>query len=637
MYIQINGYKNLLNFEYNIIDGKTNFLYGISGSGKTSIVQALLREDIEFNKSIGFNDTQSILVDGNDLSASEILFFNDDSINSFISNPDLDNMVYDVIFDDMNEINSASKNLDLKLQRLKEKIEFYNSYYKNLKDIQSSLGATLTNNNSELRSTCSLTKLKNSILNNENKRLLSEIKLIPSNKFLWIIQGIDILNNEPNCPFCLKKINTTRRRKLQQYKSFDNKSISSISSNINSINTITSNTYDLNNSGVNLLYREMVKIANSVKDFEYIQDFLRKFYYDNLLSDTIIEVEVSDYFYEYFKDLKPIITDINRNIQKLKQLYFETKSKTNSVLSRRTSKINKLIKSLGIPYEISIKYSNKKISEYKLIHIDENNGNNRTSSLSKGEKNLISLIFFILLGSNLKEKKLIIIDDPVSSFDEYRRSTILDYIKNELKNRTILILSHDPVLAKLAVHKKNKFIGNIDYFNNLGSTFIIKAITKSDFGNYFDFILERCKLVSNYYQKIINLRLFYEGKYNDKAYGYLSAILHKYPKEVINNLLLEKEQLEQDILDSILLKTEIKLPFYSDELLINTIDISSLTIIEKAIYLRENHRELITDTYVKEEINNLIHINDKLSVCLNPFEFIFCTKYTLSLISNVTF
>lgn len=48
-----------------------------------------------------------------------------------------------------------------------------------------------------------------------------------------------------------------------------------------------------------------------------------------------------------------------------------------------------------------------------------------------------------------------IIDDPASSFDEYRRKIIFDFIYEFHKKSTVLVLSHDHVFAKLAAfHNK---------------------------------------------------------------------------------------------------------------------------------------------------------------------------------------
>ena len=48
-----------------------------------------------------------------------------------------------------------------------------------------------------------------------------------------------------------------------------------------------------------------------------------------------------------------------------------------------------------------------------------------TNNLSFGEKNIIGLILFLLAN---KDKEMLIIDDPASSFDEYRRKVIFDFI-----------------------------------------------------------------------------------------------------------------------------------------------------------------------------------------------------------------
>lgn len=49
MKIKISGYKNIENLEMYIDDYKINMLFGMSGSGKSSIAEALQKKDLEEN------------------------------------------------------------------------------------------------------------------------------------------------------------------------------------------------------------------------------------------------------------------------------------------------------------------------------------------------------------------------------------------------------------------------------------------------------------------------------------------------------------------------------------------------------------------------------------------------------------
>ena len=53
MDIIIENYKGIERLEYKIKDNKINFLFGISGSGKSSIANALIDDNMESHLKIG--------------------------------------------------------------------------------------------------------------------------------------------------------------------------------------------------------------------------------------------------------------------------------------------------------------------------------------------------------------------------------------------------------------------------------------------------------------------------------------------------------------------------------------------------------------------------------------------------------
>ena len=102
--------------------------------------------------------------------------------------------------------------------------------------------------------------------------------------------------------------------------------------------------------------------------------------------------------------------------------------------------INQILKNSGfMGFEILEKDKINNISQYYLSRIGSNQQENIFNSLSEGEKNFISFLYFYQLcfgttdiQSNSSKKKIIVIDDPVSSMD----SQVL-FIVSTLVNRLI--------------------------------------------------------------------------------------------------------------------------------------------------------------------------------------------------------
>lgn len=127
--------------------------------------------------------------------------------------------------------------------------------------------------------------------------------------------------------------------------------------------------------------------------------------------------------------------------------------------------INQILKHAGFDsFEIIERDKINNISQYYLKREQENNTTNIFKSLSEGEKNFIAFLYFyqLCLGSDIKEnsnkKKIIVIDDPVSSLDSqvlFIVTTLVHQLiekkgkkplHQELKNNNIeqvFILSHN--------------------------------------------------------------------------------------------------------------------------------------------------------------------------------------------------
>lgn len=85
--------------------------------------------------------------------------------------------------------------------------------------------------------------------------------------------------------------------------------------------------------------------------------------------------------------------------------------------------------------------------------------------LSTGEQNFISLVFEFIKAKN-SDKSIIVIDDPVSSFDSIYKNKIVYTLLKILEAKKIFILTHNTDLIRLLeVQKQNCF--NMYIFNNI--------------------------------------------------------------------------------------------------------------------------------------------------------------------------
>jgi wobble nucleotide-excising tRNase len=147
-----------------------------------------------------------------------------------------------------------------------------------------------------------------------------------------------------------------------------------------------------------------------------------------------------------------IISPLNDSLEKLLQKVGELKGKINKQkrsiidkIEKYKIQINEFLKYAGYKYIIDIQEVNE---EYKLrlqhsdISFFVENGNQH---LSYGEKNAFALMLF-MYDCLSKNPNLIILDDPISSFDKNKKFAIIDRLfrgEKSLKGKTVLMLTHD--------------------------------------------------------------------------------------------------------------------------------------------------------------------------------------------------
>lgn len=629
MKITIKNYKNIINFNLEITDQKLNIIYGLSGTGKSSISEVLV-EPLPINKSVIGNGEIFGEISPIKRNSPILSVFNEKSLDKYIFASDKEISAGIILIDNAMKIKSEKDKLMLFLQELKNDLDSCNDRYLAYNALQKKLAIKLTKDNT-LTKTSALTKLRNTIKTKADTNIFKELTKIEAGYLDWLLKGTTWPQfEEDKCPFCEKKLNRKRKRKLINYNNYDKKLINSYKFTIDEtsyLNTISK----YNIKEIDKTEKEMLRIARANKGYETINEFLKTVSEDSL--ESLIKIEVPAETFDYYKELKGSVSKINRNIKSLSIKYKQALNSAKTTLSRKLVEVNELLERFGLQYEISAEYKNNSVVKYKIYHKHDIHKIERFEGLSYGEKRIFALIMFILESKKDNETDLFIFDDPVSSFDESRRYSFMNLIFESLKYKTILLLTHEQTIAKFGVinerDKESKF-GKILYLENYDGNPKVSEIEKVHFANIESHILERLKSCSNYMQKIINLRLYYENnpKKDKKIFNYLTVILHgEY------NKISKFQKIEKTILDSIETDTAVELEPFKQSNYID-IDLSEFCFFEKAFILREQIKR--NKKYgLSKELSYYIHLNGRELITLDPYRFTCMTKYVYDNLSNM--
>lgn len=651
MNIKINNYKNLKEFSIDIIDNKVNYIFGISGSGKSSIGEAMSKEDIEKNVTINNSvEDVEILVNGKDTDIA-LSMYNTASIENILFNNINNNYVYDIIFDNSKKIDLLQNEFKKKVSELEKFREPINEYIYKIDNLNKVLGGKLTKSN-ELPASSKIVKLEKAITLAENQETVKIIEEHGNAYLPWIKTGSETKEfKEKVCPFCKRTLNEDMIQSINQLLGFNEKDFeamfqdSSVLTNLGISIPNYSKVEEVNELKTAIINKVLLK-EELIKLIECI-DYYKS---SNFNPSDLCTINPSDHLKEIFPGIEKSIDDFNKSIESIKKTLGELKSETNSLIAKNLRTLNSYLNRLGIKYNFCVTgYDSESNSmSYSLYHILDNNQNDRINGLSYGEKNIISLILFLLSSKD----ELLIIDDPASSFDDYRRKEILELIYDICPGKTILVLSHDQVFMKYAIFNqldsKRKIEDGQDvsetikhYYNNTGNitslenyafgNIKIKDISADDFDTLQNHIHKFMNDDMEYFRKIINLRLYYDcNKKSETAdiYGYLSAIYHKCQKEEIYKMLEEKNITEKEIIDKIYMDTGINISTIPDGEY-DDIDTNKLELFEKILYYRDS-----TEGNMKQAYSNVVHMNESLHICLNPYKFNYFSPYVYDDVIN---
>lgn len=291
------------------------------------------------------------------------------------------------------------------------------------------------------------------IILDDNYYIIDKIKKISSikriNEFSKIEQcddAIFILNKYDdldNCIICDNIVDSKEllekknMMKLQIVESLDEDTKNILEEVINKINEF--DPFAIKKNFTNAIVTGNIQLIFSiVKEIdEYILIFKK-------LVNNILYFSLSEEFVEKYTKYKEMLTkDLKITDEDL--MFIEEFIEKN---------INKIIKLERVNNKIKIT-----IDSEDLIGVEREN-----LKLSSGEQNFISLTFELLKAKNINNE-IIIIDDPISSFDSiFKNKLVYAIIKFLFKKKTI-ILTHNIDLIRLIEYQSNNNF-NIYLFNN---------------------------------------------------------------------------------------------------------------------------------------------------------------------------
>jgi ABC-type multidrug transport system ATPase subunit len=555
-----------------ITKDKLNIKYGINGVGKTTIAKAIyykLEEDKNLEQLIKYGTHTQPEVDIPE-SIKSAIYFDKNYVDRFLFNEDLVNNSYEIIVKN-ERFDQMVKSVEQRLENIRRLASNYslNLFTDRMNEFGNSFPLTPNNEIRKGAKAKLINGLKNGDLIQKINCELEKYRnlLTSANSFewsKWFASGESFINDgDNNCPYCRAPLSSDFSNIKERLKStFDSNKIKEnfaskqqLSNLMNYsskeekalLTQVVSNSNGPSNEQLESikiiylgLYKEKEKISN-LKDMSAItlsnkvrDDSLEIFLRSNRLNQTIynnFDTIVQENINEINDKIDELLTSINEFKQELGRLQSEM---VNSIRKTKIN-VNDFLKISGIPYEISISdvINNSCRTYLKPINVNITI-NDPKNKLSFGEQNAISLILFSL-DAIAKNKDLIILDDPVSSFDDSKKYAIIHHLfksngQNNFYGKTVLMFTHDfsPIIDFIYNGKPNRGFASAHYISNKGEVIYEKEIRKEDI--QLILTIEHSAASNTNYNiitRLVHLRRYYEIKTdNFLEYNMISSLLH---------------------------------------------------------------------------------------------------------------
>ncbi|WP_041494096.1 AAA family ATPase [Burkholderia sp. KJ006] len=476
----------------------------------------------------------------------------------------------------------------------------------------------------------------------------------------WQIKGNEFLELASECPYCASPTGEKKETILAVSKEYEAKSIEHLiallavvgrlgkyfsKETFENINKILSNKTELKKEEISYLTNLKLQIDTlreklqdlktisffSLRDVDEIQKRIASLKIDINLMSALDSEESRAIVHLVNESLESVLT-------KAGQLQGEINKQKKSIettINKHKSDINSFLRYAGYKYVVDIQ-AEAESYKMKLKHLEfSEHITNGSRHLSYGERNAFSIVLF-MYECLMKHPDLIVLDDPISSFDKNKKFAILEMLfrgKDSLRDKTVLMLTHDiePVIDMVKSLSHTFQPTPVASFLSSKTGIVTELdVKKSDLLTFAQICDENIKSLDNDVIKSIYLRRHYEIVDNKGLeYQLISSLLHKEATPTVKENEGKRAMTEAEIAGATA-AIQIKLPSFEYQKLLSWV--LDAEVMKKAYTSAKNGYEKLQlfrivnndnhdNDIVKKYINESFHIENEYIMQLNPHRY----------------
>jgi len=217
-----------------------------------------------------------------------------------------------------------------------------------------------------------------------------------------------------------------------------------------------------------------------------------------------------------------------------------------------STQINDFLRSAGFNYSVNLIEEDNGEYRLRLLHNEyEGKIDNVKTHLSFGERNAFAIVLFMYDAIKSKSE-IIVLDDPISSFDKNKKYAIVDMLFRKeccFKGKTVILFTHDyePLVDMLLHHSKRFEKPYVVFLENIHGRIKEKEVLKTDIKTYIEINKDNISKDIHQINKLVYLRRFYEiSDERGMAYQLISNLLHKRKEPTVQENMGERKMTEDE-------------------------------------------------------------------------------------------
>ncbi|OFC69859.1 AAA family ATPase [Alteromonas confluentis] len=575
MEIEISNCNNIDRGMIKIAEGTLNIKYAINGTGKSTISKSIQKsvssrlsgtiELTDLKPFKAFNDDSIIPTVTGHEAINSVKVFDESYINEFAFQPDeLLKGSFDILVRD-EEYDSVMAEIDELVSQIKSQFQEdddIEALIADFDELSSSFGKPTKTGVHGSSAIAKALKGGNKVANIPEGLEIYQNFIQGQDNVKWIkwqLDGGQFIEESDSCPYCVSNVKEVKETIKRVGEVYDPKSIQSLNKLVQVfqrldkyfsdktkeiINNFVSSVdgYTEEQTGYLLEVKGQIDRLNNMfkhlrnigfftfKDVDKVIDELREYKIDQNLYPHL----QSD---ETLSKIEKVNDSIDQLIGKAGQLQGRIaiqKRHIEKVVEENKNAINSFLRNAGYRYTVDLIEDESGKHKLKLIHEDLDSGevSGVRNVLSYGERNAFALVLF-MFDTVKNVPDLIVLDDPISSFDKNKKYAIIEMLfrkEKSFRGKTVLLLSHDfePIVDMLYHHTDRFDKPSASFLQNNNGQLIEIDIEKDDIMTFVDVNSSNITSDSNLVAKLVYIRRTYEIlNSRGMAYQLVSNALHR--------------------------------------------------------------------------------------------------------------